>query len=236
VNDQLAMRTAVDALADSERRLRALAARLQTAIEEERTRIAREVHDELGQQLTALRLDLAFVLRRSEQGAHAQVVERVHAMIEMVDTTVDMVRRIATRLRPGVLDLGLVPTIEWQAREFTARYGIAVDLELPDELDVAPDHATALFRVLQEVLANVARHAEAERVTITLEPRGADLVLEVLDDGRGITAEQASSATSLGLVGMRERVGIFSGRMAFRQAPAGGTLVTASIPLAAGAS
>jgi signal transduction histidine kinase len=234
IRDVTMERRTREALAGSEQRLRNLAARLQEAIEEERTRIAREIHDELGQQLTALKLDLAWILRRYETGDRSAVDERLTAMANLVDATAETVRRLATGLRPGILDdLGVVPALEWQAREFETRTGICVDLTLPDDddLDVPAEHATAFFRILQELLTNVTRHAKAKTVRICLEQDEGDLVLEVQDDGRGISAAETASGGSLGLVGMRERVGLLRGRIDFEGTPGAGTKVTTRVPL-----
>lgn len=235
VRDVMVRNQTYRALADSERRLRALAARLQEMIEEERTRIAREMHDELGQQLTALKLDLGWIMRRYETRDREGVTERLQASSALVDETVQTVRRLATRLRPGVLDdLGLVAALDWQAREVATRSGIALHLTLPEEeeLHLTSEQSTALFRTFQEILTNVMRHAGAKNVCVSLERTDGDVVLEVDDDGRGITAAQASSGTSLGLVGMRERVALLGGTLVIEGAPGRGTRVKIVIPIA----
>jgi two-component system sensor kinase len=222
------------ALADSEQRLRALAARLQEVIEEERTRIAREMHDELGQQLTALKLDLGWMLRRYETRNREGFAERLHASIALVDQTVQTVRRLATRLRPGALDdLGLVAALDWEAREVATRSGIHFEIALPEEeeLHLTNEQATALFRTFQEILTNVMRHAGAKNVRVRLERTEREITLEVDDDGRGITSAQASSGKSLGLLGIRERVALLGGTFAIGGAPEGGTGVKIVFPL-----
>jgi signal transduction histidine kinase len=220
------------ALEASEQRLRALAGRLQSAIEDERARIAREAHDDLGQQLTALKLELAWLVRRCETDEPAATKARLQAMIELVDGAVDSVRQLATRLRPGVLDdLGLIAAIEWHCREFRARTGMDVALSLPDgELEVPPAQATAFFRILQELLTNVARHAQATRVDVAVSRKDEVVVLEVRDDGRGITEEELAGASSLGIVGMRERAGLLGGHIAFEGAVGRGTAARVQLP------
>jgi PAS domain S-box-containing protein len=219
----------------SARQLRALAARLQRAREEERIRISREIHDHLGQQLTCLAMDLGWLTRRAlRDPAPADILERLRAMSLMLDDTMEAVRQVATELRPGVLDdLGLRDAVEWQAREFQRRSGVEVRVDAPDDgLPVDGEHATALFRCFQEILTNVSRHAGARRVDARLE-HGADaLVLVVADDGQGITAEQASSPSSLGLLGMRERVEMLGGALRIAGAAGRGTTVTIRVPLA----
>jgi len=199
-------RAAADELRRSRTRLRELAARLDVIREEQRGAIAREIHDELGQALTGLRLDLSW-LARTWPARRRVVDERVRAMVEQVDSTIDTVRRIASELRPGVLDeLGLVAAVEWQAGRFEERSQIRTTVEVSGE-DVPIDsrRATAVFRILQEALTNVARHAGAGTVRIGLDITPTAIALEVHDDGRGIAAWEAAEAKGLGLVGMRER-------------------------------
>lgn len=235
VRDVTARNQTHQALADSEQQLRALAARLQEVIEEERTRIAREMHDELGQQLTALKLDLGWMMRRYETHNREGFAERLHASIALVDQTVQTVRKLATRLRPGALDdLGLVAALDWEAREIATRSGIRFDVALPEEeeLHLTSDQSTALFRTFQELLTNVMRHAAAKSVRVRLERNEREVVLVVEDDGRGITSAQASSGKSLGLLGIRERVALLGGTFAIEGPPEGGTRVKIVFPLA----
>jgi signal transduction histidine kinase len=211
--------------------LRALAAHTEGVREEERKRVAREIHDQLGQALTALKIDLSGLLREfhSCDQAHPGKAESI---LRLVDETIQSVRRISTELRPGILDdLGLVAAVEWAAEEFQARTGTECRLELP-EGDVAADpaQATAIFRIFQETLTNVARHANATRVDVRLADGNGGLVLEVRDNGAGISAEKLSQGQSLGILGMRERAALLGGVLAIRGAAGEGTAVEVRIP------
>lgn len=217
--------------------LRALSARIEAAREEERTGIAREIHDQLGQSLTAIKLDLAWIARRAESAdglPRDVLLAKVRDLSQLTGETIDLVRRISTELRPGVLDdLGLVAALTWQAQEFEKITNIrcTVRAEVGDE---APgrDIATAVFRVLQEALTNVVRHAHATRVDVALEERDAWLEMRVRDDGRGIAVAEAKDPRSLGLLGMRERARRLGGTASFERADPAGTLVTLRLPLA----
>ncbi len=219
-------------LAQSHEQLRALSQYLQAAREEERTFIAREIHDELGQELTALKMDLAW-LSRQLPPEQTHLVQKTAAISDMVDGTIQTVRRVASQLRPGLLDdLGLVAALEWQAGEFQARTGIACSLNLPDNItELSQDQATAMFRVFQETLTNIARHAQATRVRIALKEHPDGIQLTVRDNGIGITADQLADQRSLGLTGMRERIQAFGGTLEFKSAPGKGTTVRAKIPV-----
>ena len=220
-----------EALRRSRQELRDLAARLQTVREEERTRIARELHDELGQALTGLKMDLAWVRGRLTR-PQADLAERLQTLINRVDGTVDAVRRLATELRPGVLDLlGLVAAIEWQTQEFGRRTGIETDLDLHSDGSAVDDvRATTVFRILQEALTNVARHAHATRVRIGFTQTRERLQLEVADNGRGITPDELAGRRSLGLVGIRERAIGCGGALEIEGRPGNGTTVKVRIP------
>jgi PAS domain S-box-containing protein len=213
--------------------LRALAARLQTIREEERTRVAREIHDQLGQALTAIKLELSS-LAREFTAEQSQQWKRASSLLKLVDQTIQSVRRISTELRPGMLDdLGLVATVEWATREFVARTGTKCLLDLPEEhIALDSETATAVFRILQETLANVGRHANASEVKVRLAKQAGDLTLEVRDNGRGITEGEASSAGSLGILGMRERALLLRGELTVSGAPEKGTTVSVRIPSA----
>ncbi len=217
---------------ESEVRLRALAARLQGLMEQERTRIAREIHDVLGQSLTGLKLDIAWLKREVPAGS-SRALEQIDAICRSLDGIVQTVRRISSDMRPGELDdLGLVAAIESAAQEFQARSGIRCRARLPDQnLAINPDAATAVFRIGQELLTNVARHARATRVDLSLEVDGGDVVLTVADDGRGLRPEQAASRKALGLMGIRERARMFGGSASFEGAPGAGTRATVRLPL-----
>jgi len=164
-------------------RSRNLAARLLSVREEERTRIAREIHDELGQSLTSVKLDLAWLAGRLRR-QNARMLERIRSTLKLADSIIESVRRISTELRPGILDLGLTAALEWQAQEFQARTGIQCTLRLPTQEVIPGDASTALFRIFQETLTNVARHAKAERAEVVLRKRRDQLVLWIRDDGR----------------------------------------------------
>jgi signal transduction histidine kinase len=224
-------RTLGAALEESRAQLQRLAGRLLLAIEEERTAIAREIHDVLGQTLTALKMDVTWIGRQLPDDT-AEIGPKLAAMLTLIDDTVVTVRRIATELRPGVLDdLGLAAAVEWQADEFEHRTGIQCSLRAAvDEGAVDPLVSTAVFRIFQESLTNVARHSRASRVGVTLEHRDADLVLEVHDDGIGIAAAEASHARSIGLVGMRERAQLVGGRFSISGVAGAGTTVLVQIP------
>lgn len=219
-------------LAQSHEHLRALGQYLQAAREEERTFIAREIHDELGQELTALKMDLAW-LSRQLPPEQVQLVQKTAAISNMVDGTIQTVRRVASQLRPGLLDdLGLVAALEWQAGEFQTRTGIACSLDLPENVStLSRDQATAIFRVFQETLTNIARHAQATRVRITLKDFSDSIELTVRDNGIGITQDQLTDPRSLGLTGMRERVQAFGGTLEFKSATGKGTTVRVIMPL-----
>jgi PAS domain S-box-containing protein len=218
-----------------EDQLRALSAHVESVREEERTGIAREIHDELGQALTAVKMDLAWIARRTSKGELGRdaLLEKLEAMGQMTDEIIDVVRRISAELRPGVLDdLGLLAAVEWQAQEFQRRTGTScvvrsalADLKLPRDL------STAVFRIFQEALTNVARHAEAQHVEVSLEREDSCLVLEVRDDGVGIAPEKAQSTGSLGLLGMRERARAHGGTATVKRGDESGTVVSLRLPL-----
>lgn len=220
-----------------EETLRALSANLQRVREEERTRIAREIHDDLGQTLTALMMDLSWLedklSKPRDVNARNLLLDKIEAMSKLVGMTMDTVRTIAAELRPGVLDeLGLKAAIEWQAKDFQKRTGIVCNF-VTDLEDVTLDRtrATAVFRILQESLTNVLRHAKANVVTLTLEKGNDELVLKVEDDGTGITDAELADTRSLGILGMRERAGMVGGAVDMMRVNGGGTRVTVRTPL-----
>jgi PAS domain S-box-containing protein len=210
--------------------LRNLAARLLSVREEERTNIAREIHDELGQSLTAVKLDLSWLAGRLP-GRNGRIRERIRSTLQLADSIIQSVRRISTNLRPAVLDLGLAAALEWQAQEFQTRTGIQCKLRLPTHEKVAPHVSTALFRIFQETLTNVARHAGATRAEVVLHKQRDRLVLVIRDNGRGFDQADPSLLKSLGLLGMRERAALLGGQVNIASAPGKGTSVTAWIPL-----
>jgi len=225
------LKLAYDELRDSREELRALSLHLQQVREHERTRISREIHDELGQALTALKMDLVPHAGPAADDAQAQAMARA---IPMVDHMIASVRRIATELRPQILDdLGLLPALEWQAQDFGSRSGITCGLTCsgtPAGLDA--ERSTALFRMVQETLTNVARHAQATHVEIGLRVGRTAVVLDVRDNGLGMRLS-SSQRTGLGLLGMRERAAAFGGGVAIHSTPRTGTHVRVRIPLPA---
>ncbi len=230
---EIAERTrAEEQLRKSEENLRALAAHLQSVREEEWTRIAREIHDELGQSLTGLKMDLTWVANRLP-GDQRVLAEKTKSMFGLIDDTIQSVRRIASRLRPGVLDnLGLTAAIGWQAGDFRKRTGIRCIVSAPpDALVLDQERSTAAFRIFQELLTNVARHANATRIDVAIQVESGALVLTVEDNGIGIAESAIYDPKSLGLLGMRERVLPFGGAIEIAGAQDKGTKVRVSIPL-----
>jgi PAS domain S-box-containing protein len=211
--------------------LRALAARLESIREEERKRVAREIHDQLGQALTAIKIDLSSLVRELPAGAK-QPAKKAASILKLVDESILTVRRISTELRPGMLDdLGLVATIEWAGEEFEARTGTACRLDLPrEDIAVDPEQATAIFRIFQETLTNVARHADASRVEVRLAREDGDLTLEIHDNGKGIPEDKLSDGESLGILGMRERATLLGGDLTISSPAGNGTTVRVRIP------
>jgi PAS domain S-box-containing protein len=212
--------------------LRALTARMQDAREEERKWVAREIHDELGQGLTAIKIDLISLAHEfPSETPHAK---RIESIANEVDQTIKSVRRISTELRPGILDdLGLIAAVEWAAEEFETRTGTRCRLDLlENDRTIGSDRATAVFRILQETLTNVARHANATHVDVRLLKEAGSVILEVRDNGRGATEEQLSASASLGIRGMRERALLLDGELTIQGLPDEGTTVRVRIPLA----
>jgi len=220
-------------LVHDEHELKALSERLLLVQEEERTRIARELHDDLGQSLTALKMDVGGLLAMTPAtAAHEALRSRI---MTTLDDTVTAVQRISSELRPSVLDdLGLPAAIESEAARFEERTGIECELSLPDESSVHIDGAaaTAIYRIVQEALTNVSRHANATRVELRLRQRREELLLEIRDDGRGITLAQIDDPFSLGLIGIRERAGLAGGTVHFEGVAERGTIVSVRIPAA----
>lgn len=212
--------------------LRALAARLQTIREEERTDIARELHDELGQALTALKMDVAAVLARLPK-RNKVLAERAQAMSQQIDATIKTVRRMSSQLRPGMLDdLGLGPSLEWYGQEFQGRTNVVVETRVPEEeLNLTHTQATALYRIFQETLTNVARHADATHVLARLEVKDNLLTFEISDNGKGFDLGQVRGKRSLGLLGMRERAEMIQATLEIQGAVGKGTTILVRMPL-----
>jgi signal transduction histidine kinase len=236
-DERMKRRAAEEALRAQARQLRALAARLQATREEERMRISREIHDEFGETLTSQKLGLVWIRQRlsalGQNAALEPIFNKIDSLGTLADGTAGRVRRLCTELRPPILDdLGLPAAIEWQAREFQARTGIQCEMIQTDgALDLKDGPATALFRIFQEILTNVARHAQATLVEVGLKIEGDNLILQVSDNGRGITEDKLAGGVSLGILGMHERATLLGGRLVIHGSPGRGTTVTVSIPM-----
>lgn len=219
-------------LLDVNQRLRSLTAHLQTVQEEERINIAREIHDELGQQLTGIKLDASW-LKNKVKFHFEEEKERMDRLINNINTTINNVRKIATNLRPGVLDdLGLEAAIEWQTAQFEEQTGISCVFKtskVSDEYEKTVN--TAVYRIFQEALTNVTRHANATEVIVKLYEKNSILVLEVADNGKGIWETEKNKTLSLGITGMKERALMINGTFSIKKRKEGGTLVRLSVPL-----
>ena len=230
---EIAERKAIeDDLRKAEEQVRAFTAHIESAREDERASLAREVHDELGQALTGLKMDMAWLHKRLPKKEQDETADRMKSMFRVVDATIQSVRRISSALRPQVLDdVGLIATLRWQAGEFQLRTGIRCNVDLPaDELALDQARSTAAFRILQEVLANVARHSGATRVDITLRVDSDHFILKIADNGRGVSEAELRNPKSLGVLGIRERAFLLGGRVDFEGIAGSGTTVTLSIP------
>jgi len=223
-------------LRETAEQLRALSARINSVKEEEGIRIAREIHDELGGALTRLRWDLWSLkndLSEPADRAHLQAAqEKTSAMLTLTDAAIDVVRRIASDLRPdGLDDLGLAEAIEWQCRQFQLRSGLMCQCHCSlQNLVLERAQTTAVFRIFQEALTNILRHAQATKVEVSLEEEDGEVVLTIRDDGRGFTEEEVSRSHALGLLGMQERVHSIGGKVLVTGRKGAGTVVTVRIP------
>jgi PAS domain S-box-containing protein len=229
-SDLSEMKRAEQALRASSEQFRNLAAHLLSVREEERARISREVHDELGQSLTAVKMDLAWLAGRLPP-RNGAMLKRIRATGQLADSIIQSIRRISTELRPAVLDLGLAAAVEWQVQEFQARSGVQCTVRLLIREVVTSNVSTAMFRIFQETLTNVGRHAKATRVEVVLQKQQDRLVLLIHDNGRGFDQADPSLSKSLGLLGMRERAAVLGGQVDISSAPRKGTTVAAWIPL-----
>lgn len=222
---------AEEALRQSQEELRQLASYQERIKEDERKRIAREIHDELGQNLLALRIDISMLHARTGT-THPKLNRKVHSVLDHIDSTMKAMRAIINNLRPAVLDLGLNAAIEWQVKEFQRRTGIECDLAMQEEELVVDDNrATALFRILQESLNNVLRHAQATRARIELEQVGRLLRMKVADNGIGIFPGCRRKANSFGLVGIKERISTLGGELVIETGQDRGTALTVTLPI-----
>jgi two-component system sensor histidine kinase UhpB len=216
----------------SRARLAELTDHIEQVKEQERARIAREIHDDLGGNLTAIKMALSMLAARLPQEQPA-LLEKASYLDDLVDRTIEAVHRISLDLRPSTLDLGIVAALEWQAREFEKSSGIACIFRSAErEIELDPDHAAALFRIFQEALTNITKHAGATRVTVTLRRQRQHLTLAICDNGRGMAPADRLKPASFGLRGMSERARALGGTLTLSAAPGGGTMVTIKIRLA----
>ncbi|MGV8894549.1 MAG: PAS domain-containing sensor histidine kinase [Burkholderiaceae bacterium] len=208
-----------------------LSAHVEQVKEQERARIAREIHDDLGGNLTAMKIALA-LLSRKLPAAHTKLHEKAQYLDTLVDRTIDAAHRIARDLRPGILDIGIVAAIEWQASEFEKQNGIPCSLCCDqDDIEIHPDHAAALFRIFQEALTNIAKHAKASHVVVRLNRTGQGVKLEITDNGRGITAMDRTKPESFGIRGMVERAKMLGGEFSISAPLEGGCMITIDLPV-----
>lgn len=219
-------------LEQSSRLLRELAVHLQSVREEERTMIAHEIHDELGQVLTALKISVSLLEKKLNKNQKA-LKQKVNALADMIDSSVESVQKISSKLRPGILDeLGLIAAIEWQAEEFENLTNIKCSLVLPkEEIKLERNKATAIFRIFQESLTNIARHSGADKATVSLLNHQSTICLEIHDNGKGISQNQIKDFKSLGIHGMEERAMVFGGQLNIEGLAGIGTTVKVEIPI-----
>jgi len=215
----------------SREQLRQLANHLQNIREEERTRIARELHDQFGQTLSVLKMDLAWLTKHLTHPDRSMQA-RLDSMGTVIDSTLQVLHRVCTELRPVILDdFGLAAAIQWQTEDFQNRTGIACKLNLESEADkLNQEESTAMFRIFQETLTNVLRHAAATEIRVRLWEEDGQVKLEIADNGKGITDMEINRTTSLGLIGMQERVYGLNGTIQFSGTPGKGTRVSVAVP------
>ncbi|NLP64710.1 sensor histidine kinase [Paraburkholderia sacchari] len=200
--------------------------------------MARELHDDLGQQLAALKLEVSRIDNRAEAAMTALAGADLHNIYTLIDQLVVSVRRIATDLRPAMLDdLGLIPVVEWFSDQFSARYGVRVIRQIDaDDIDFQPETATVVFRVVQQAMTNVARHSGATEVMLKIVRDGPNCIVSVADNGRGCPSGKRPARNSFGLLGMRERAAALGGELRIQTAPGQGFALSVSLPLAEGSS
>ena len=218
----------------SSEQLRELSAHLQRVRENERLNIAREIHDELGQQLTVLKMDVSWLNKKTDNTDQIYK-QKIGSILHLLDGTVQTVRRLASELRPSMLDdLGLVAALEWQSGEFQKRTGIIVDFMGPgneDGLELPSEIGIGFFRIYQESLTNVARHSGADQVKVNLDIKNNELTLNIADNGKGFDVESIKSKRTLGLLGMNERTAMMNGNYQLISKPGKGTTVRVSVTL-----
>jgi PAS domain S-box-containing protein len=231
VRDITGRKRAEEELKKSYRQLRNLSEHLQSIREEERTNIAREIHDELGQALTALKIDISMIGNKLYPD-HKPLVEKTESIMERIDETIQVVKKICTELRPTVLDhFGLSAAIEWQAEDFQKRTGINCKVSFqPEDIVLDQDISIVIFRIFQEALTNIMRHADATEVKASLKAKDGMITLEVMDNGKGITEEQIINSNSFGLLGIRERVNFLGGNVTISGISNKGTAIKVNIP------
>jgi signal transduction histidine kinase len=224
---------AEDSAREANEQLRQLAIRLNNLHETESGLLSRELHDEFGQMLARLKMDLVWIASRLDAGS-VELQNKVASTLALVDSSVQSVHSIAARLRPRILDdLGLLPAVEWLVQDFRERYGINAALVSNTQArTLKPEQATAVFRIVQEALINIARHADAKRIDVSLYAQDGWLTLEVRDNGRGVSEDEKISHESIGLLGMRERASAAGGELTLRGVAGRGTVVTLRLPLA----
>ena len=212
--------------------LRKLSSHLQHLQEEERGRIAREIHDELGQNLTSINMDIEYLKNRGKDGADEKILRRLKSLGRLVDHTIQTTRRISQELRPSILDdLGLKSAIEWQVSQFKKRSNLLYHVNIPEEDDFSKEQSTAIFRITQEALTNIARHAEATEVDVELQLNHGSILLEIKDNGKGFSENGAKANTHFGIFGMKERASMLGGSLSISSTPKKGTSVNLELPL-----
>lgn len=236
IQDITIRKKAEEELKDSQIKLKLLTAHLESLREEERAQMAREIHDELGQALTGLKFDLNWLHKNISLNENPlpQLLEKIQTMSKIVDATIVWARRMISELRPSVLDdLGLVDAIEWLVKDYQERTGLVCTFNPPqEEIILDQERSTALFRICQEGLTNVVRHAKATSASISLRKSGSDLILEIQDNGKGIQEKDISSTKTFGILGMKERALLLGGEINFKGVPRQGTTVSVRLPIA----
>jgi signal transduction histidine kinase len=218
-------------LRETQEQLRSLSIHLQLLREEERARVAREIHDDLGQTLTVLKMQAAWLTKHLSKDQEA-LLEKTAAMSDLMDTTIQSIKKLCTELRPGLLDdFGLAAAIEWHAEEFQEHTEIECEVSVtPQDISLSGESSVTIFRIFQEALTNVIRHAQATKVTATLEATNGQIVLTIRDNGKGIDKDEASKAGAFGLMGIRERARSLGGTMEVAGIRGSGTTLTVTIP------